>query len=198
MDKKELRKQLEETKTQLKGLCNDAHHAEVLIDKIVSLKGQMMIDPTLVHIPLSDVIDSIDGETFSLSKTKQGVVYHQKNGFNLFIPLNGMTNGLFEMINWLVDNKEKIETEEQDVKDFYKYTMLDVAYTFQMIFGMWTNDKELFDFRAESINKYIEIMTKKLNEIANGEAHEEDHAENAEFEKTLYALDTLKEEVKNS
>lgn len=197
MKKKEFKEQIEETKTQLKAISRDSHHCDVLIDKLLSLKGQSMIEPTMIHVPMADVIDSIEGETFTLSKTKQGVVYHQKNGFDLFIPLNGMTSGLFEQINWLIDNKDTIDNEQdQDIKDFYKYSMLDIAYTFQMLFGLWMADADFMALRSECINKYIDLVAKKLKEWEEAPLQEETHEENAEFEKTMQALETLKEEVK--
>jgi hypothetical protein len=197
MKKKEFKEQIEETKIQLKAISRDSHHCDVLIDKLLSLKGQSMIEPTMIHVPMADVIDSIEGETFTLSKTKQGVVYHQKNGFDLFIPLNGMTSGLFEQINWLIDNKDTIDNEQdQDIKDFYKYSMLDIAYTFQMLFGLWMADADFMALRSECINKYIDLVAKKLKEWEEAPLQEETHEENAEFEKTVIAIETLKEEVK--
>lgn len=197
MKKKEFKEQIEETKIQLKAISRDSHHCDVLIDKLLSLKGQSMIEPTMIHVPMADVIDSIEGETFTLSKTKQGVVYHQKNGFDLFIPLNGMTSGLFEQINWLIDNKDTIDDEQdQDIKDFYKYSMLDIAYTFQMLFGLWMADADFMALRSECINKYIDLVAKKLKEWEEAPLQEETHEENAEFEKTIEAIETLKEEVK--
>lgn len=199
MEKKELRKEIEEIKTQLKAISRDSHHCDVLIDKLLSLKGQSMIEPTMIHIPMADVESSIEGETFTMTKTKQGVVYHQKNGFDLVIPYNGMTGGLFEHINWLIDNKDTIDQEEdQDVKDFYHFSMLEVAYTFQMLFGLWMNDADFFTLRSECIDKYINLVTKKLKEWEEAPLQEETHEENAEFEKSINALETLKEEVKNS
>lgn len=197
MKKKEFKEQIEETKIQLKAISRDSHHCDVLIDKLLSLKGQSMIEPTMIHVPMADVIDSIEGKTFTLSKTKQGVVYHQKNGFDLFIPLNGMTSGLYEQINWLIDNKDTIDDEQdQDIKDFYKYSMLDIAYTFQMLFGLWMADADFMALRSECINKYIDLVAKKLKEWEEAPLQEETHEENAEFEKTVIALETLKEEVK--
>lgn len=197
MEKKDLKKQIEETKVQLKAISNDAHHCEVLIDKLMSLKGQTMLEPTMIHIPLKDVESSIEGDTFTLNKVKQGIVYHQKNGFDLFIPYNGMTSGLFEQITWLIDNKDTIDEEQdQTIKDFYKYSMIDIAYTFQLIFGLWMNDIEFMELRSECINKYIELVTKKLKEWEESPLQEETHEENAEFEKTVIALETLKDEIK--
>jgi hypothetical protein len=198
MEKKELRKEIEEIKTQLKAISRDSHHCDVLIDNLLSLKGQSMIEPTMIHIPMADVESSIEGETFTMTKTKQGVVYHQKNGFDLVIPYNGMTGGLFEHINWLIDNKDTIDQEEdQDVKDFYHFSMLEVAYTFQMLFGLWMNDADFFTLRSECIDKYINLVTKKLKEWEEAPLQEETHEENAEFEKTMQALETLKEEARN-
>lgn len=197
MEKKDLKKQIEETKVQLKAISNDAHHCEVLIDKLMSLKGQTMLEPTMIHIPLKDVESSIEGDTFTLNKVKQGIVYHQKNGFDLFIPYNGMTSGLFEQITWLIDNKDTIDEEQdQTIKDFYKYSMLEIAYTFQLIFGLWMNDIEFMELRSECISKYIDLITKKLKEWEESPLQEENHEENAEFEKTVIALETLKEEIK--
>lgn len=196
---KDFKKEINEVKAQIKAISNDAHHCDVLISKLLSLKGQSMIEPTMIHIPVKDVISSIEGETFTLNKVKQGVVYHQKNGFDLFIPYNGMTSGLFEQITWLIDNKDTIDyKQDKDIKDFYHYSMLEVAYTFQLLFGLWMNDEDFMLLRSECINKYIDLVAKKLKEWEEAPLQEETHEENAEFEKTMQALETLKEEARNS
>lgn len=196
---KDFKKEINEVKAQIKAISNDAHHCDVLISKLLSLKGQSMIEPTMLHIPMKDVESSIEGETFTLNKVKQGVVYHQKNGFDLFIPYNGMTSGLFEQITWLIDNKDTIDDEQdQDIKDFYHYSMLEVTYTFQLLFGLWMNDEDFMLLRSECIDKYINLVTKKLKEREEAPLQEETHEENAEFEKTMQALETLKEEARNS
>ena len=196
---KDFKKEINEVKAQIKAISNDAHHCDVLISKLLSLKGQSMVEPTMLHIPMKDVESSIEGETFTLNKVKQGVVYHQKNGFDLFIPYNGMTSGLFEQISWLIDNKDTIDDEQdQDIKDFYHYSMLEVTYTFQLLFGLWMNDEDFMLLRSECINKYIDLVAKKLKEWEEAPLQEETHEENAEFEKTMQALETLKEEARNS
>lgn len=195
-NKEELKKKLDEVRAKIKSNSKDAHFAEVLCDELVSLKGQLSIEPTALHIPLSDIVDSIDGETFTLAKTKQGLLYHQKNGFDLFIPVNGMTNGLCEQALWLIEMKDKIEEESDGLKDYYEATMLEIAYTFQMIFGMWMADKDFIEFRMKSISEYIDLITAKIKEAENAPLQEETHEENAEFEKTVQAIETLKEEVK--
>lgn len=196
MNKEELKKKLDEVRAKIKNNSKDAPFAEVLVDELVSLKGQMMIEPTLVHLPQTDVIDSIDDETFVLSKTKQGLYYHQKNGFDLLIPINGMTSGLYEQAMWLIENKDNVETFDEDLKQYYKLAMLEIAYTFQMLFGMWLVDKDLIEFRMSMIDKYFDLLSKKLKEAEEAPLQEDTPEENAEFEKTMKAIETLKEEIK--
>ena len=76
--------------------------------------------------------------------------------------------------------------------------MLEVTYTFQLLFGLWMNDEDFMLLRSECINKYIDLVAKKLKEWEEAPLQEETHEENAEFERTMQALETLKEEARNS
>lgn len=196
MTQEDLQKKIEALKITLKTNSNDANATEKAIDELLSLKGQSMIEPTLLHIPTSDIKDSLNGETFILYKTKQGLLYHQKNGFNLHIPLNGMVNGLYEHAMWLIENKDKVNTFDEGMKQYYHTTLIELAYTFQLLFGMWITDVDFMAYRMKTIDSYIDLLERKIKEQSEKPLQEDNHEENAEFERTMMAIENLKEEVK--
>lgn len=84
MNKEDLKKRLEETKAKIKSNSKDAHFADALISDLLSLKGQLEHEPTLVHIAIDDIADSFDGEHFEMAVTKDGTaIYRTRGGYTL-------------------------------------------------------------------------------------------------------------------
>lgn len=84
MENTELKKKLEETKSKIKANSKDAHFADALISDLLSIKGQMAHEPTVVHYELKDVEDTVSGNTFEISIMKDGTaIYHVYGGYTI-------------------------------------------------------------------------------------------------------------------
>ena len=77
-NREELEKKMSEKIAKLKALCNDAHYSDKLINDILSLKAQLDIEPTYIHIPTKSVMKDEAGndieynfDQFILIKTKK-------------------------------------------------------------------------------------------------------------------------------
>jgi hypothetical protein len=120
MDKKELKKDLADIKAKIKANSTDAHFADTLIAELLSIKGQLDHEPTLVHLPLNDIKGSLKGDTFNIYAMKNGdAVYRLKGGLTL------IATNAFESLNAtlrdFVFNQDEInELLSEDDKALYE------------------------------------------------------------------------------
>lgn len=170
----------------IKANSKDVHYAEKLIKEL-----QAVTEPTLLHLPTSEVLDKIEGETFTLYSTAQGILYHQVNGFDILLPYNASTGNIIARLKWLIDNKEEINNASEDEKKYYLASMLDVASTFQFIVGLWIPDKKMEDFRINTVVAYMEILDNILKE-STSELQQQDPEKDGEFKDVALAIEEVK------
>ena len=193
--------QTNEIKTKIGGIKSQIvenstvkNKARRLIADLLAAKGELDNEPTLVHLPMREVLGEVKGDTFTIYKTEQGMVYEMTNGFMLFIPKNGFTGGLYEMLEWIVDAKDTIDKEEKDIQDFYENTMTDLALSFSMLFGMWIGSEKAIKFRYDMVERYVTLVGELID---GGELQPADYASEAEYEKTEKAVEALREMAKD-
>lgn len=189
MQKKEIKAKISGIKSQIVENSTVKNKARRLIADLLAAKGELDNEPTLVHLPMREVLGEVKGDTFTIYKTEQGMVYEMTNGFMLFIPKNGFTSGLYEMLEWLVDAKDTIANEEKDIKDFYENTMTDLALSFSMLFGMWIGSEKAIKFRYEMVERYVTLVGELID---GGELQPADYEAEAEYEKTEKATEMLR------
>ena len=189
MQTKEIKAKISGIKSQIVENSTVKNKARRLIADLLAAKGELDNEPTIVHLPMREVLGEVKGDTFTIYKTEQGMVYEMTNGFMLHIPKNGFTGGLYEMLEWLVDAKDTIANEEKDVQDLYNVTMTDLSLSFAMLFGMWAGNEKAIKFRYEMIDRYVTLVRELSDEQDLTLA---DYASEAEYEKTEKAVEMLR------
>ena len=190
---KEIKAKISGIKSQIVENSTVKNKARRLRADLLAAKGELDNEPTIVHLPMREVLGEVKGDTFTIYKTEQGMVYEMTNGFMLHIPKNGFTGGLYEMLEWLVDAKDTIANEEKDVQDLYNVTMTDLSLSFSMLFGMWAGNEKAIKFRYDMIDRYVTLVGELFDELDLPLA---DYASEAEYEKTEKAVEALREMAK--
>lgn len=193
MQTNEIKAKIGGIKSQIVENSTVKNKARRLIADLLAAKGELDNEPTLVHLPMREVLGEVKGDTFTIYKTEQGMVYEMTNGFMLHIPKNGFTGGLYEMLEWIVDAKDTIDKEEKDIKDFYENTMTDLALSFSMLFGMWIGSEKAIKFRYDMVERYVTLVGELID---GGELQPADYEAEAEYEKTEKAAEMMREMAK--
>ena len=179
MTKEDLKKRLEETKAKLKANSKDPHFADALICDLLSLKGQLGHEPTMVHIPLSDVVEELKGDTFEMAVTKKGdAIYHVYGGYTIIADprLIGLNSTIRNYIASSNKTNEGLDEDEQtDIE-------LDFSATRYVL------SAPMFAFSSPDIKFQIATdIVKWLNDTAedllNRPLQEDDEEANIAFEK---------------
>lgn len=193
MDKKELKEKLKEVESLIKTNSKDAHYAETLISELKSLHGQMKHEPTLVHIPLDNVEKSIDGETYTMSITKDGkAIYHTKGGYTLIC--ESQYASLFDFIESSIDFiNGKFEDE---MEDEYKDILSNDITSSTFILNLPLIAMGDVEFKYKMVGEIIDYLNNSVLE-AEKKLQEETPKEDEEFKGAVIAMEHIKEELNN-
>ena len=184
MDKKILKERLNEVKNQLRTNAKDVHFFDKLFDEALSLKGQMCVDP--IALDCGKETDEWAGDTFRITLTNKGVLYHEYGGYSVFVTPNNAA--LYEVLSDLVVNKDEYAKLEGEKKENFSALLTIIAYNLS-IPRISFMDK---DFPQEIAIKTMEFLRKMYEELMDKELQDETPKEDAAFKEATLALEDLK------
>lgn len=192
MDKKELTKKLNEVKKKIKANSKDAHFAEALIDEALSLKGQLGIEPTIVHIPSEDVIKTLKGDTFEMSLTKHGdAVYHVYGGYTLIADGQRMRSLANTIADYIV-NQDLVKDLDEKEKELYDLDLSATAHVLNIPMFAFSDPELKYDLASKIVSWVRETYEKAMEQPLQEETREQDAA----FEDAAKAIENIKKSVK--
>lgn len=187
MDKKVLKERLNEVKNQLRTNAKDVHFFDKLIDEALSLKGQMGVDPIALDCGKEE--DEWAGETFRITLTNKGVLYHEYGGYSVFVTPNN--EALYNALVDLVENKEKYAKLEGEEAENFSALLTIIAYNLSLP-RISFMDRE---FPQEIAIRTMEFVRKMYDDLVNKELQEETPKEDSAFREATEALEQLKESI---
>lgn len=186
MEKKELKKQLDEVVAQIKNNSKDAKFADALIDKMLSLKGQIDVEPAWCHFPVTDKDEVIDtGGAYKFVRNMYGVNFHI-NGFDFSILKDGINVSIksylkaahcpFDRLFELWDKRNQGTLTKDEEKE----------YGSLLIASVCTCQIAPLASTSEKWQALLTILTEEwydeLSKLLNADLQEETPKEDAEFE----------------
>lgn len=191
MNKKDLKKDIADIKAKIKANSVDAHYADTLVAELLSAKGQLEHEPTLVHLPLSNVSDELAGKTFSLYTLKTGeVVYHLKGGFTVVV--DERFEALNNTLRMFVNNQHSTDELPEDERKAYESDI----WASCMLLKLPTIAFVDLEFKYDMANKYCDWLEKLQKKyLVDVELQDETPEANRAYEDAEKALDLLKTEL---
>lgn len=192
MDKKTLNRKIGAVKKKIKANSKDAHFADTLIDELLSLKGQADIAPTLVHIPIADVVKTFKGDTFEMSVTKKGdAIYHVYGGYTIIADGHRMQS-LAHAISDYVMNQDLVKELSEEAKELYNLDLSATAYVLNIPMIALSD----YDFKYDLAAKVVSWVQKSYEDVLDMDLQEETREQDVAFEDATKALEELKASVK--
>lgn len=185
MDKKAIKKELDETLIQLKNNSKDAKFAEKLIDKAMSLKGQLDVEETELSIPVSDVKKRYDFGAFEVLDCKGGILFHVHGGYFSYVTMRMVS--LYEHLRAVLEMYDNINDADELQKNVTTAVVNATWIDMQIPLNIGLSDDMLFEFAELAVNKLKELQDK----MVNAELQEETHKENAKFENDNQMLNEI-------
>lgn len=179
MEKQELKNKIEEVVNNIKTNSKDTKFADSLVGKLLSLKGQMDVEPMRLCIPEKDVIKEYDNDSIRFVRCKGGILFQTKGGFSVFV--SPRMSGLYQHLEILLDMKDKYEELSEEQKKSYEVLYLATTEILQLPIFSTCDDEFFFGIAEDIINRFQTMTDKELNK----DLQEETYKENAEFENKM-------------
>ena len=187
MDKKELKERLDGVKKQLRTNAKDVHFFDKLIDEALSLKGQMGVDP--IALDCGKEVDEWKGETFRITLTDKGVLYHEYGGYSVFVTPNN--EALYDVLADLVVNRDEYAELEGEQRENFESLLTIVAYNLSLPRISFLSR----EFPQEIAIKTMEFLRGMYEELMSKELQEETPELDEQFKQATLGLEELKKEL---
>lgn len=191
MDRNEIKAKIEEVKAQLKSNSKDAHFAEKLIGDLLSLKGQYEHQPTMVHVAMDDILGTLEGNTFTIYKTKSGDTgFHLKAGYDIVV--RPTVESMNKSLATFVDYQKEMDSLSEKEREWYEQDL--VATQFCLTIPMYAFADMNFKYKVANMfaDYMLEIQNKLLDNVV---LQDETPEENKAFEQATMGLETIKSEL---
>lgn len=189
-NKKELREKLTELKKQIKANAKDAHWAENALREYESLVGQLKHEP--IVLDCGKEVDEWAGDTFRITKTTTGVLFHTYGGYSVFCTPN--ITSLYETLVNYVEKKDEFAKLEGEAKETHELSLSALAYCVNLPSFVCSDEAFLYD-TAGHIVKYLRETQDQLLNAPLREETEEDLKANEEFREATLATKELVDEI---
>lgn len=178
MGKKDIKRKLDEKIAELKNLCKDTHHASKLINEILSLKAQLDIDPSIIHIPIESIEKDkdgknieIDGGHYKLIRTKKGIVV-SVNGYKIIV--SSWIKSLYDQLDFFIESKMSYNLLTEEEKDNLD-TLISGAMTILIYPLIGFYDDSWIDVATDLTRRENDLFDKYLDMPLQEETLEEDN-----------------------
>lgn len=191
---KRLQESLEQKRKLLLANAKDAHFAGGLIDEIISLKGQLDVEPVELEVRTKDVIKEYDFNKFAFKVCRAGVMFNTKGGFSTFVHARckSLYNNIIDMLG-VYDTFDELEKEKKEIFNQY---LMSWTHIFHAPVGASLSDNVLFETAAKYLEVYMREAEDLLARAGNTEATTEEIVEAAEQEDIETVLDTMSATLK--
>lgn len=194
--KKVLKERFNEVKNQILANSKDSHWAKNAIDELVSLKGQLDHEPTIVYLPTKDVEKQFKGETYEMSIMKDGTaVYHTYGGYTVVAKPN--LTSLAGTIEEYVNSQDYVlDLNDEDRENFH----LSLS-AFSYIMSLPTFAFSDLGFTYDIAGKIVSFLREKSEILLNEELKdetEEDILANEQFRTASEAVQEIQNDIAKS
>ena len=196
-DKKNvLKERFNEVKNQIIANSKDAHWAKNAIDELVSLKGQLDHEPTIVYLPTKDVEKQFKGETYEMNIMKDGTaVYHTYGGYTVVARPN--LTSLAGTIEEYVNSQDYVLTLSDEEKENLQLSLSAFSY----IMSLPTLAFSDLAFTYDIAGSIVSFLRDKSETLMNEELKDEtpdDVVQNEQFKAASVSLQKLQEDIKKT
>lgn len=190
MDKEKIKKELDEAITKLKSICNDSHHADSLIDTILSKKGQLDIKEVELIVEKKDTVKEYDFDSFKYIRNKKGILLHCKGGYSMFVTPRMQT--LYGHLSKILDWKDQYENLPESSKQKYDDIFSGTFALCSIPCNAFLDD----DFAFDMATKYIAFIREHAEKLLNTPLQEEDHEKDCDFQDEIKFNENLNKNKK--
>lgn len=190
MDKKELKGKLDEVVAKIKVNSKDKHYADALVKELLSVKGQLDIEPTLIHLPVDDVVKKMESETFRIALLKSGeAVYHLKGGMDIVV--QPKANSLYTFLSNMIELQEELDNFTEEERKLLLDDITASTYVLNIPFIAFGDLDFKYKLAEVVVNYLVSLQDEYLNDV---ELQDETPDKNSIFEEAVMAFEEIVKE----
>ena len=191
-----LKERFNEVKNQILSNSKDAHWAKNAIDELVSLKGQLDHEPTIVYLPTKDVEKQFKGETYEMSIMKDGTaVYHTYGGYTVVAKPN--LTSLAGTIEEYVNSQDYVLELNDEEKENLQLSLSAFSYIMSLPTFAFSDLAFTYDIAGSIVSFLREKSETLLNEELKDETREDTEA-NEQFRDASIAIQEMQKDINKS
>ena len=145
------------------------------------------VEPIVLEMGKAIDGKSWKGETFELTKTTHGILYHVCGGFSIFVTPNNIA--LYETLNDLIENQDEYNKFTGKEKEDFELNLSAITYVLDVPLFAFSSAEFTFHI-AEEVIKYLQ---KVYDNAMDAPLQEETVKEDIEFKEATLAIENIKE-----
>lgn len=187
MDKKELTNKLDELKSLIKTNSKDAHFADKLLVELLTVKGQIDHEPTLVHIPQNSVASKFESDTFTMAVTDDGTaIYKVYGGYTIVV--DGVNLALRSAIAQYADFDAFAADLSEEEQEILKTDIEASAHVLNIPMIAFADVKFKYKLAKDVIKYLVKLQNKHIDKA---ELQPADVKKDAAFREGIEGMETL-------
>lgn len=153
-------------------------------------KVEKVVEPILLDCGKAIDGQVFKGETFELTRTNKGVLYHCFGGYSIFVTPNNIA--LYETLNDLIENQETYSKLEGKEREDFDLNLSAIAYVLNVPLFAFSNAEFCFDIAT----KVIQFLQKTYDEAMNAPLKDETPDEDLQFKEAISGIEDIQNALK--
>lgn len=150
-------------------------------------KVEKVVEPILLDCGKATEGKCFKGETFELTKTNKGILYHVFGGYSIFVTPNNVA--LYETLDDLIEHQESYNKFEGKEREDFDLNLSAISYVLDIPLFAFSSAELTFDLAT----KVIQFLQKTYDEAMQKPLQEETVQEDQEFKDAVLGMENIKE-----
>lgn len=153
-------------------------------------KVEKVIEPVVLDCGKAIDGKCFKGETFELTKTNKGILYHLYGGYSIFVTPNNIA--LYETLDDLIENQETYNQLTGKEREDFDLNLSAIGYVLDVPLFAFSNAEFTFDLAT----KVIQFLQKTYDEAMQKPLQEETTNDDLQFKEAVLGLEDVKKALK--
>ena len=150
-------------------------------------KVEKVVEPILLDCGKAIEGKCFKGETFELTKTNKGILYHVFGGYSIFVTPNNIA--LYETLDDLIEHQESYNKFDGKEREDFDLNLSAISYILDIPLFAFSSAELTFDLAT----KVIQFLQKTYDEAMQKPLQEETVQEDQEFKDAVLGMENIKE-----
>lgn len=147
--------------------------------------NEKKVEPMELCVPTASVIRSRDFGSYSIKETDNGILFHVKGGYDVFV--QPRMASLYLHLKYILDGYEEIDKMEGKERELFEAVHSATVANMEVPLFMAIDDIALFEIAEKALSELDRVSKAALDTELKPETPEE----NGEFQRAMDAFETM-------